>query len=207
MLRSIDHAARLASTTPLAPRLVTLALATIVAGCAAPQRPGEADVADSVEAVRVAADGAEAAIAPDVRAAGMPPAVPPGVAMPEGSLQLVAVDPPEGASLTTHALFRFAFDRPVDPRSIASGAVTMEYVDPGVVLLVDPFDFIRVALADEGRTMLVEPPELLAGKTIRVNLTDALRGRDESSLAGGDAEAPPPGVRRTFTYRVLELPP
>jgi hypothetical protein len=189
MARSIAHAARLAPSTARGLRLALLALAVIVAGCAPPTRDGEVGTGDAAAAPAVA-HGAS-----------------PGEALPEGPLQLLAFRPADGSSLMTRARFQFVFDRPLDPASISPRAVAMEYLDPGVILLVDPFDFIGVTLAADARSIVVEPPELLAGKIVRVNLTDALAARDGRRLERNDLEPLPPGVMRRFTYHVLELPP
>ena len=66
-------------------------------------------------------------------------------------------------------------------------------------LVADPFRHVRLRLEGDGRTLVIEPREMLVGRDVRVRISDALRAADGSRAA---ADMP-----TTLMYRVMELPP
>ena len=113
-------------------------------------------------------------------------------------LRLLRVTPPDGSFIETRAWVELEFDRALDPASLA-GAVSLEYVEPRATFLADPFRHVGVRLLPDRATLVIEPPELLVGREVRVRLTSALRGADGSREAQD--------LPQVLTYRVMELPP
>ena len=107
--------------------------------------------------------------------------------------------------LTTHSDVALSFDRPLAPETLGARAITVEYVAPGVEFFGDPFGRIGAELSADRRTVVLRLPELLAGKTFRVLVSERVRAVDGAALAK-DPEAPA-GAARAVTFRVMELPP
>src|SRR5205085_10144908 len=106
---------------------------------------------------------------------------------------------PPGEPLSPRVQFVLGFDRTLDPESLAAG-VRLEYVGPTPDFMTEPFRQSYYVLAEEGRRLVLDPPDLLPGTTVRLSVTDSLR--DAYGLPIDAASRPAP-----LTYHVLELPP
>ena len=120
-------------------------------------------------------------------------------------LGLVSTSPEAGKPAYPTSEFRLLFDRPLAPASTSRDAIRMEYVDAGVTFVVDPFRLMAVRLAADGQTILLDPPDLLAGRTVRLIMTDALRAADGAQLVPDPGL--PRGQMRVLTWTVPALPP
>jgi hypothetical protein len=124
-------------------------------------------------------------------------------------LRLLAVSPePGGGEVHPDQAFRLVFDRPLGLQSFSPGAVRLSYVDSPYTFVVDPFLYTayRAAPGEGMAVMIVDPPELIPGQSMLIELTDQLRGADGSTLEAA-ATGSTGGVRRRLAYRVLALPP
>jgi hypothetical protein len=132
---------------------------------------------------------------------------------PPGDLSLVSWLPAEDVPLEPRATFVLTFDRALAPDWARAGGVRMEYVGTPATFLTDPFRATSLELSVDGRSVLLDPPDLVPGSTVRLVVTDRLRDAWGGALpapvtAPVTAPATVRGDERVaLTYHVLELPP
>ena len=148
-----------------------------------------------------------AACAPDVSPGGVSfeprSSAPPGVSFTgkDAALRVLEVLPPPGSQVLPRVQLTLHFDRALDPASVQGKSVRLWYPDPQATFVEDPFRLGVVRFGKDDATLIVEPPPLLPGREVRLELL-SLRGSDGAVLAEEDR-----GSARGLSWRVFELPP